>query len=74
MLPGKDDKISLEEMLRSYPMRPADAETLARYAFGHASKEQAEVALLNGLRDPSCMMRWFAEHHDTLSPLSRWIR
>ena len=74
MLPGKDDKLNLDEMLRSYPMRPADAEILTRYAFGHASKEQAEVALLNGLRDPSCVMRWFAEHHDTMSPISRWIR
>lgn len=74
MMPGKDSKIELDAMLRSYPMQPADAEVLARYVFGHASEAQAETALLNGLRDPRCVMRWFAESHDTMSPVIRWIR
>ncbi len=74
ILPRKDSKIELDAILRSYPMRPADAEVLTRYVFGHASEAQAETALLNGLRDPSCVMRWFAESHDTMSPIIRWIR
>lgn len=74
VMPGKDSPIDSDAMLRRYPMRPADAEVLTRYVFGHASEEQAEAALLNGLRDPSCVMRWFAESHDTMSPIIRWIR
>ena len=65
---------SLESALRSFPMRGEDAAVLSRYAWGQASAQEAELALLNSLRDPRWMMRWFAEHHDTMSSISRWIR
>lgn len=64
----------LEETLRSYPMRREDAAVITQYAWGNASPKEAEAALLNSLRDPRWMMRWFAEHHDLMSPISRWIR
>ncbi|MGO4395291.1 hypothetical protein AB4Z46_28445 [Variovorax sp. M-6] len=64
----------VSETLRDYPMRPEDAVILARYVFGKASREEAEAAFLSALRDPRWMMRWFSEHHDLLSPVSRWIR
>lgn len=64
----------LEETLRSYPMRREDAAVITQYAWGKASPKEAETAFLNSLRDPRWMMRWFAEHHDTMSPISRWIR
>lgn len=74
MLPREDSKLDVDAMLRSYPMRRDDAEVLARYVWGHASREQADAALLNGLRDPSCVMRWFADNHGTMSPMIGWIR
>ncbi len=74
MLPSRDHNFDTDLMRRSYPMLPDDAQILSRYAFGHATKEEASEALLNGMRNPSWMMRWFAEHHDTLSPIIRWIR
>lgn len=64
----------LKDMLQSYPMRPEDAKVLTRYILGHATAKEAEIAMLSSLRDPSWMMRWFAEHHDTMSPLIHWLR
>ncbi|MGJ7605399.1 hypothetical protein ACSFA7_13765 [Variovorax sp. LT1R20] len=65
---------NVDAMLSNYPMRPEDAKVLARYALGHATTKEAEDAFLSSLRDPSWMMRWFAEHHDKMSPVTRWLR
>jgi hypothetical protein len=64
----------LTDILRLYPMRPQDAKVLARYTLGHASKDDAETAFLSSLRDPRWMMRWFAAHHDRLTPVIDWLR
>lgn len=64
----------LSDILRLYPMRPQDARTLTRYTLGQATKEQAEAAFLESLRDPRWMMQWFAAHHDKLTPVTEWLR
>jgi hypothetical protein len=63
-----------KELLERYPMRPQDFEVLLRYVGGKATKNEANEAFLESLRDPSWMMRWFSQHHTTLSPFIDWIR
>lgn len=74
MFAGQAANPNVEATLQSYPMRPEDAKVLARYVLGHATTKEAEVAMLSSLRDPSWMMRWFAEHHETMSPFTHWLR
>lgn len=62
------------DLLRLYPMRPTDAEVLGRYILGTASKEEAELAFLESLRDPRWMMRWFSAHGDKMTPVTEWMR
>jgi hypothetical protein len=64
----------LTDLIRLYPMRPEDAKVLSRYFFGQASKRDAEHAFFESLRDPRWMMRWFAAHHDRLTPFTQWLR
>jgi hypothetical protein len=65
---------SLDEILEKYPMRPADARILSRYAVGDASPAEATAAFLESLRDPRWMMKWFYTHHQKLSPFIQWVR
>lgn len=62
------------ELLASYPMRPEDADVLSQYILGKATTEEATSALMNSLRDPRWMMRWFATHHERLTPVIEWMR
>lgn len=68
------DEFDLSSILRLYPMRPQDAKVLARYSVGKATREEAEDAFLESLRDPSWMMRWFEHHDKKLSPIKDWVR
>lgn len=54
---------TLNEILRSYPMRPEDARVLARFAVGDATVQEANEAFVETLRDPRWMMSWFEQHH-----------
>ncbi|NIE63175.1 hypothetical protein [Burkholderia sp. Ax-1719] len=65
---------ALTAIMQQYPMRREDALTLQAYIHGTASAEAAEAAFLASLRDPSWIMKWFAEHHDELSPVMQWLR
>jgi hypothetical protein len=69
-----DPQGSVDEVVRKYPMRPADALTLGQYFIGNATREEADTAFLESLRDPRWMMRWFAEHHERMTPISDWVR
>jgi hypothetical protein len=62
------------EILQMYPMREEDMRVLGAYMLGTASIEEAEAALRESLRDPRWMTRWFAKHHDTLTPIIEWLR
>ena len=65
---------SLEEILAVYPMRPQDARILGRYVVGDVTKEEANEAFLNSLRDPRWMMQWFRQHHVKMTAFTEWIR
>lgn len=71
---GDDLSKQLDEFLGMYPMRPSDAEVLWRYVLGLTTKEEADRAFKESLHDPKWMMRWFAQHHDQMSPLIEWLR
>jgi hypothetical protein len=73
-LATQDPSKGLAEALELFPMRPDDATVLNRYVLGQASKEEAEFAFQESLRDPRWMMRWFAEHHGKLTPIVSWVR
>lgn len=65
---------SNDEILAKYPMRSEDARVLRRYIVGDTSRDDAQNAFLNSLRDPNWMMQWFSEHHETLNPFIEWAR
>lgn len=65
---------TLVEMIRTYPMKHENASLLLKYIAGIATKAQAEHALLESLRDPHWMMRWFHQHSDNLSFVPSFIR
>lgn len=65
---------SIPEIQSLYPMRQADARILYDYHVGLAKSEQAKDAFFNSMRDPVWLMRWFAKHSESLSPLGDWMR
>lgn len=69
-----DAGADLTDILRLYPMRPQDAKVLGRFVVGQATATEAQRAFLESLRDPRWMMRWFAAHHDKLTPVTEWLR
>ena len=69
-----NQNLDLSDIIRLYPMRPQDAAVISRYVLGQATPKQAEDAFLESLRDPRWMMRWFAAHHDKLTPFTEWLR
>ncbi|MDP1833058.1 MAG: hypothetical protein Q8K67_13445 [Geothrix sp.] len=71
---GDDLTKQLDEFLGLYPMRPSDAEVLWKYVLGLTTTAEADRAFKESLRDPKWMMRWFAQHHDQMSPLIDWLR
>ncbi|WP_066708536.1 hypothetical protein [Curvibacter delicatus] len=74
LLFSNEENIDYSDLLKLYPMRLQDAQVLGRYMIGKASSEEANAAFLESLRDPRWMMRWFAEHHDKMSPFIFWLR
>lgn len=73
-LPGPTNSQSFDEILAMYPMRPKECETIYKYILGKASKEQAELAFFESLRDPSWMMKWFANHSEKMNFVTQWFR
>lgn len=68
------DSQSFDEILAMYPMRPKDCEIIYKFTLGKVSKEQAELAFLESLRDPSWMMQWFANHSSKMNVVTQWFR
>ena len=73
-LSGTADGQSLDEILAMYPMRPRDCEIIYNYILGKASKQQAELAFLESMRDPFWMMQWFTNHSDKMNIVTQWFR
>jgi len=71
---GQAGSQSLDEILAMYPMRPKDCEIIRKFVLGKASKQQAEFAFLESLRDPFWMMQWFAKHSGQMNVVTQWFR
>lgn len=65
---------SFDDLLEIYPMRKKDAKVISDFVVGKATKESAENAFLECLRDPSWMMRWFEFNSHKMSPFTEWLR
>lgn len=64
----------LDRILEQLPMRPENMQVMWEYVLGNATQAEAEAAFLESLRDPRWMMRWFEQHYEKMSQLSRWFR
>ncbi|WP_434601783.1 hypothetical protein J3P91_22345 [Pseudomonas sp. Z4-7] len=62
------------ELISKAPMRPRDFAVLKNYVLGRATREEADKAFLESLRDPSYMVQWFIHHHQQLGPIVEWVR
>ncbi len=57
-----------------YPMKPQSADALRRYLSGSGSRDLAQKAFQESLRDPCWMMRWFASTPELAQPVARIVR
>lgn len=62
------------DLLEKYPMHPKHADTIAQYCLGRVSEQQFNQALIESLRDPRWMMRWFATNHSLANPIAETVR
>lgn len=62
------------ELLEQFPMREEDAKVFGQYVIGKTTADQATEALLESLRDPRWMMKWFANNHTRMTPFIAWLR
>ncbi|MEE4885984.1 hypothetical protein V2K05_18470 [Pseudomonas alliivorans] len=67
-------RLDYSELLERTPMRPRDMTVLKRYLIGKATREEADKAFLESLRDPSYMAQWFIHHHQKLGAVGDWVR
>lgn len=67
-------EMDISELLTKIPMRPKDAIVMKRYVIGKASRQQAETAFLESLRDPTFMSQWFINHHHQMGAIIEWVR
>ncbi|WP_122422473.1 hypothetical protein [Pseudomonas viridiflava] len=67
-------RLDYSELLERTPMRPKDMIVLKRYLLGKATREEADKAFLESLRDPSYMAQWFIHHHNKLGAIGDWVR
>ncbi|WP_454868477.1 hypothetical protein [Pseudomonas farris] len=67
-------KMDYSELTDKVPMRPCDVMVLKNYVLGRATREEADKAFLESLRDPSYMAQWFIHHHHQLDAIGEWVR
>ncbi|WLG92527.1 hypothetical protein [Pseudomonas cucumis] len=67
-------EVDLKDLISRVPMRPCDVRVLKKYVLGTASRDEADAAFLESLRDPSFMVQWFTAHHDRLGAIGNWVR
>lgn len=73
-LAQQDPTAFTTELLKKYPMRPEYAEVMGRYALGKATEKDFNEALMDSLRDPRWMMKWFTTQHALSSPIADMVR
>lgn len=62
------------DLIDKIPMRPRDFRVLKNYVLGRASREDANKAFLESLRDPNYMVQWFIHNHQKLGAIVEWVR
>lgn len=62
------------ELIDKIPMRSHDFRVIKNYVLGRASREDANKAFLESLRDPNYMVQWFIHNHQKLGPVVEWVR
>ncbi|PXX67555.1 hypothetical protein SAMN05660489_03177 [Pseudomonas sp. LAMO17WK12:I10] len=67
-------QIDYSELTAKVPMRPRDFMVIKNYVLGRATREEADKAFLESLRDPSYMAQWFIQHHHQLGSIVEWMR
>lgn len=67
-------QIDYSELTNKMPMRRRDFRVIKNYVLGRATREEADKAFLESLRDPSYMAQWFLHHHDQLGSIVEWVR
>lgn len=68
------ETLDFTALLQKVPMRPRDSAVLKRYVLGTATREQADQAFLESLRDPTFMSQWFIHNHHQLGSVVEWLR
>lgn len=67
-------QMDYSELTDKVPMRSRDITVLKNYVLGRATREEADKAFLESLRDPSYMAQWFIHHHHQLGSIVEWVR
>ena len=67
-------RMDYSDLTDRVPMRLQDFTVIKNFALGRASREEAEKAFLESLRDPSYMAQWFIHHHHQLGAIVEWVR
>ncbi|MGE3432628.1 MAG: hypothetical protein AB7I22_16625 [Ramlibacter sp.] len=62
------------ELVKQMPMLPEYAEMMVRWGLGQAGEEEFNRALMNSLRDPRWMMKWFSSQKAVASPVADIVR
>ena len=73
-LAQQDSNVYAAELLEEYPMRPEYAEVMARWALGRATEKEFSEALMNSLKEPRWIMKWFTTQHSISSPIADLVR
>jgi len=74
LLVENEESMDYQMLVQQFPMRLSDAQVLGKFLVGAATQDEANEALLESLRDPRWMMRWFATHAENMSALTEWLR
>jgi hypothetical protein len=73
-LAEQNSKLLAEEFIKLYPMKLEHADIIAKYGLGRATEAEFNNALIDSLRDPRWMMKWFVVNHELSSPVADMVR
>ncbi|WP_095067175.1 hypothetical protein [Pseudomonas sp. Irchel 3A18] len=68
------ETLDLTDLLTKVPMHPRNATVLKNYVLGKATREQADKAFMESLRDPTFMSQWFIHNYHQLGSIVEWVR
>lgn len=66
--------LPLDDLLQKIPMKPEDAQVMARYIAGDATPDEAATAFASSLSDPCWIIRWLSQEENLLSQFTEWLR